>query len=303
MANVAARLEGRLKGLDAPAIDLPIDVLGPKIMNLISDVGKLHYVAIGDLRVFGANAATPPEDVKTAMRWGTKFFDALYYFAAPATDRPAVSAGVDAGNGLNEVVLLTKKRLLWTALFLMLRGSYPKSEGTAVGTDIPAFLVSIAGMTESPAATAAGLASFNLQNVPTGWIRYISWREFAPEIRQRLALGLAGYRMLGPFKVYNVLNDAPSDVKAAFEWVRHVTQAAPDFSILSATRSPEMIARLGSWNKALGNLILLAFSEEQIDEMVRIKILFARPVRDPRADTWRSWVSGGGLTLNDPIPL
>lgn len=303
MNNVEARLNGKLQGMNALSIDLPINVLGEKILSLISDVGMLHYVSPGDLRVFGANANTPPDNVKTAMRWGTKFFDALYYFAAEQTDRPGVAAGADLGDRLDETILLAKRRLLWTALFLMLRGSYPQSEGQAIGQDIPAFLVNIAGMNEPPAVTARGLASFSLINIPSGWIRHIDWQGFAPEIRQRLALGLAGYRLLGPFKVYNVRPDADDDVKAAFHWVRQVAQARPDYAILSATRSPDMIARLGSWNKALGNLILLAFTEQQINEMVQVKILFARPQRDPRSDSWRSWAEGGQLQLTDPISL
>lgn len=303
MTDVAARLEGKFNGLVTQAIAIPLDVLGEKIMSLISDVGMLHYVSKGDLRVFGQNATTPPENIRSAMRWGTKLFDAIYYFAAPATERPAISAGEDKSADLDQIILQSKRRLLWTALFLMMRGSYPQSEGQTLGQDIPAFIVNIAGMNESPANVARGLASFNIQNVPAGWIRYIDWTGFAPEIRQRLALGLAGYRLLGPFKVYNVKPDAPDDVKAAFEWVRNVARAQPDYAILSATRSASLVSRLGSWNKALGNLILLAFTADQINEMVTVKILFSRPQRDPRSDTWRSWADGGSLELRDPINL
>jgi hypothetical protein len=289
--------------LASGAIPLPVDQLGAVINRLISDVGKLHYVSKGDLHIFGANAATAPSSIEVAMRWGTKIFDAIYYFSMEPAERPAHSPGVDGMANLSAAILLAKKRLLWTAMFLMLRGSYPSAATSALGTDVPAFLVNIAGMNESPRQTAEGLASFNLQNISTEWVRSITWSGLAPEIRQRLALGLAGYRMLGPFKIYEVRPDAPANVKAAADWVRHVTMEAPDYSILSATRSPVMIAKLGSWNKALGNLILLAFTDAQINEMVSNKILFQRPVRDPRADNWVSWVADGHLQLTDPIAL
>jgi hypothetical protein len=301
MTTTTDRLQNSFGRMSAAAIDIPLDVLGAHIMRLIGDVGKLHYVSPGDLNVFGANAATPPTSVENAMRFGSKLFDAVYYFACEVTDRPAVKVGQDLGAGLPAEILMAKKRLLWTAIFLMLRGSYPSSTGAQLGSDVPAFLVNIAGMQDSPAVVAAGLASFNLQNIPTGWIRFIDWSAFAPEIKQRLALGLAGYRMLGPFKIYNVRDDATPEVIAAVNWVKQISSQRPDYDILSATRSSALIARLGSWNKSLGNLILLAFTPAQITEMVANKILFQIPVRDPRADTWRTWATGVQIALTNPI--
>lgn len=301
MTTTTDRLQNSFGRMSAAAIDIPMDVLGEHIMRLIGDVGKLHYVSPGDLHVFGRDAAVPPASVEDAMRYGTKLFDAVYYFACEQTDRPTIQTGRDGRDTLAAEILMAKKRLLWTAIFLMLRGSYPSSTGNQLGTDVPAFLVNIAGMRESPAVVAGGLASFNLQNIPTGWIRFIDWSAFAPEIKQRLALGLAGYRMLGPFKIYNVRDGAPPDVVDAFNWVRQIGSQRPDYDILSATRSSSLIARLGSWNKSLGNLILLAFTPAQITEMVANKILFQTPVRDPRADTWRTWVSGTQIVLSNPI--
>jgi len=301
--SVSAGFNAAFNSFKTTIVDIDIDALGSKIGSLIADVGQLNVVSVGDLKVFGSSDAKPPVDVKEAIQWGTKFFDALYYFALAEAQRPAVKGGISGINEIGESMLLVKKRLLWTAIFLMLRGSYPEAQGSRVGTDIPAFLVNICQMKESPADTANGLASFPLGAINPRWIKKIDWSKFAGPIRQRLALGLAGYRQLGPFKLYDCQNGADSSVLEAFNWVRSITSKPLDYSILSATRDPSLISRLGSWNKALGNLMLVCFTQDQLQEMVSNKIIFSIPVRDPRSDTWKSWSSGGELSLTNPIGL
>lgn len=303
MASTNARIAAALQSFQSDVIELDVALLGQQIMRLIKDVGQLEVVTVADLKVFGESGSTPPKDVTEAIRWGTKFFDAVYYFGLESALRPGITAGSDIGGDVSVAVMLTKKRLLWTAIFLMLRGSYPESTGTATGSDIPAFLVNICGMNESPCDCAAGLASFKLSSISPLWIREIQWSQFAAPIRQRLGLGLAGYRSLTPFKMYECRQEASDEAKEAFKWVRRITQAPADYAILSCTRSAALISKLGSWNAALGNLALECFSKEDLAEMENVRILYQIPTRDPRADTWRAWVSGGDLALTDPIGL
>jgi hypothetical protein len=296
-------MQNALASFRTTIIEYDIEALGQAIMSQISDVGRLHVISAGDLQVFGIDAATVPADVKVAVQYGTKFFDALLYFALEVARRPAHQVGVDVGNELPAIIMTTKKHLLWMAIYLMLRGSYPTDADNAIGANVPAFLRNICGMQISPADLAASLASFELKNLNPNWIKEINWTNFAPEIRQRLGLGLAGYRMLSPFSCYEVRNDAPADVRNAAAWVARLNLQPPDYSILSCTRSPGIVNRFKSWNKALGNLILLAFTDVQINEMVANRIIFAVPVRDPRSDNWRQWAEGGDLVLNDPVRL
>lgn len=300
---VSARVQRSLGGFASLAISLDLHDLGGSINELIQDVGQLEMVTKGDLHVHGTAEGVAPTDVKEALKCGTKFFDAVYYFAMDPAVRPTVSAPLAGLETLDNIIVKTKTRLLWTALFLMLRGSYPESTGQIRGKDIPSFLVSICAMDESPAATADGLASFQLKKINPSWIKSITWNTLAQPIRQRLALGLAGYRQLGPFRIYPCRADVDPEVKSAYDWVKLVLTKPADYDILSCTRSPALISRMGAWNKALGNLMLLCFTKEQLDEMVANKIIFSFPVRDPRADTWRNWSTGGGLALESPIGL
>lgn len=302
-AATSTRVSSALNSFKIDVVELDVKILGTQIMRLIKDVGQLNIVSSGDLKVKGKDDQTAPTDLKEAMRWGTKFFDAVYYFALESGARPAHTVGTDCSSTLENDVLLTKKRLLWTAIFLMLRGSYPESATKVIGKDVPAFLSKICEMDESPLECANGLASFNLKSINPGWIREIQWGQFAPPIKQRLGLGLAGYRALAPFKLYSCRDDVHDDVKAAFKWVVNVAGKDYDYGILSCTRDAGLISKLGSWNAALGNLSLLCFTDEQLREMEMNKIIFKLPVRDPRADTWKIWVQSGDLVLSDPIGL
>lgn len=296
-------MQNSLNTFQIAVVNYDIGQLGRAIMSQIQDVGRLHIVATGDLVVKSSAVDVPPADVKAAVRYGTKFFDALLYFSLDPDRRPPVTAGIDVGDQLPHVIMTTKTHLLWMAIFLMLRGSYPSEEGIDLGRNIPAFLRNICGMDISPSTLATSLASFSLQKLNPNWIKEIDWSTFAPEIRQRLGLGLSGYRMLSPFGCYEVRHDAPEDAKAAAEFVKRVLAQPLDYDILSCTRSPAIVNRFKSWNKSLGNLILICFTDAQITEMVNNKIIFARPTRDPRSDTWRGWVGGGELRLNNPIRL
>lgn len=303
MASTTARLGAALASFKSDSIELNVAILGQQIMRLIKDVGQLDVITTGDLEVYGESELVAPKDVSEAMRWGTKFFDAVYFFALESSLRPKHGAGFDLADKLDGAISLTKKRLLWTAIFLMLRGGYPESSGMVPGKDIPAFLTKICGMNESPADCANGLASFNIGSINPQWIREIKWSQFAAPIRQRLGLGLAGYRSLAPFKMYECKAAASVEAKAAFDWVRQIATKPADYAILSCTRDAGLISKLGSWNAALGNLSLECFEKADLEEMESVKILFQIPTRDPRAETWRSWVSSGELHLADPIGL
>lgn len=285
------------------AIDITPSGLATIIESLISTRARIDVVTPDDLDVYGASVSQLPKDVTEAMRYGTCFFDALFYFACDESMRPPIKEGNDDGADLAANLSSAKDYLFWSAVFIMLRGSWPAGEGTEVGKDIPSFLANICGMKVSGDSIRAELASFPLEKVGTEWVKHVHWQAMSPKLRQRFALGLAGYRALGPFRLLECRNDASVEVKAAFEWVREILNKPADWSIVSATRDPALISRLGAWNATLGNLSLLCFTPEELQMLARQKIIFKVPVRDPRADSWRSWVSGGALALNDPVLL
>lgn len=294
---------GKIGVISNDSIDVELQSIGVLIQRLIADVSKLRVVSKGDLTVYMQASGGTPTTIMQAIQSGTRLFDAIYYFSAPDNSSITLQPH-DASRPQGEAaVALMKKYLLWMFLFVMMRGSYPKSQGTARGTDVPSFLTQIVGMNVSPLTVSQGLCSFEIEKVPLGWLKTIKFGGMAPEIRQRLALGLPGYRMFGPFRFYLPRPDASAEAKAAHAWVVRIINKPLDWGLFSATRDPAIITRLGSLNKNLSNLMIECFTHDQLVEMASpaVKIIFEVPTRDPRGDGWRSWVQGGDLELNDPI--
>jgi hypothetical protein len=304
------RLAQAAQTLRSTNIKISLDDLSRIINQAIQDVSKIHFVAPEDLNVYavdatstGTSVGTPPKDLVQALESGTKFFDGVYYFSMTEALRPAVKANPAGVTKDENLVAVAKQYLFLQALHVMIRGDYGKSTGTAAGADVPAFLSQICGMRVSPAALSAGLCSFSIEKVPKGWIKGLQWSDMAQSVQQRLGLGLAGYRLLGPFKLFPCKQDASPEAKAAYEWVKALAGQPFDWALHSATRDPGLISKLGSFNKALTNLVLECFTPEQIAIMInpQVKILSVQPIRDPRANTWISWGNSAPLVLKDPI--
>lgn len=304
------RLAQAVTTLNSTQIRISIADLAKVINQAIQDVSKIHFVSPEDLNVYSIDAilqangaATPPKNLVEALEYGTKFFDAVYYFSLTDALRPKVKEHPDKANRDVGRVAMAKQYLFLQALHIMIRGDYGKSSGTLTGVDVPQFLGKICGMKVSPLALSEALCSFEIQKVPKEWITELEWSDMAQSVQQRLGLGLAGYRLLGPFKLFPCKADASREALAAYEWVKNLASQPFDWALHSATREAALISKLGSFNKALTNLILECFTEDQIKVMIdgQVKILSVQPVRDPRANTWISWGGSEPLKLNNPI--
>jgi hypothetical protein len=302
-SQAGAKLHANLGDLNSQPINIDLKSLSDVIWSYLKDVAALHIVTPTDLNVWENPKGETPKTVSDAIANGTKFFDAIY-FVALGTPNTVICKKYDSVK--NRVILTVSQvqhNLLLLYLYIMLRGGYPLSTGKELKKDIPTFMVNTVGMTVTPHEVATSLASFKIQNIPIGWIKMIPIEEFAPEIKQRFALGFPGYRLMAPFKNYELKSGVTAEVTKAYAWVRRLSIAPPDWAIIPPTRSATISAMLGPLNKNLGNLILECFTDAQIAEMIdpKVKILFEKPTRDPRADNWKTWADLGPLALVDPV--
>jgi len=140
------------------------------------------------------------------------------------------------------------------------------------------------------------LCSFEPGKFDPKWIRHVRFSSFGQEVLSRFGLGVAGYRMFSPFKIFACREDAPQNIKTAAAFARNVSTHNPTWGIHPITRAPETLSRRGNLNKNLGNLILEAFTTEQIDQMVANKAIFAKPVHDPLHRNYTQWTEGDDIS-------
>lgn len=304
------RVEPCMSGMIGNYVEIDPGVLGADLSDLILSGARIASVSVGDLRVYGDPASidangrfAAPITVLEAMKWGTKFFDARLYFSLDEERRPLTLRGQDIGMAEDALAAQTSRRLAWMAMYMMLRGSYPHVDSAVQGTDVPKFLLDIFDIGMTPKELADELASFPLNKINPMWIKMIDWSAAGPEFGQRLGLAVAGYRILGMFRLYEPKRSASAVERAAYVWIQQLAAQPPDYSIMSITRSPTLISRLGPWNKNLYSAVNSIFSDEDIADARSRKIIPAQAVLDTRTDNWKHWPSISLDFLNDPVKL
>lgn len=292
-----------LGDLEIPIINLRHEDIATAIQDLLVAGSQKGKVTPDDLHLIRKEEPydEPFSTVAEGLEHGNKFFDMLCYFCIDAADRPEPQSP-DPGS-VPEIITTSdlSDALFYVAFYLLTRGSPPSGDNRTVGPAVPAFLWNILGLREAPGEYAAKLASFELSKMSHRWIEYINWTTIGAEAQNRFGLGVAGYRMFAPFKLYTAKSGASAEAIRAYEWARHVATQPADWSIHSVTRDPNILQHFGNLNKNLANLILECFTEAEITEMVANRVLFAAPTRDPRHTNWRGWSTDDLPVLTRPI--
>lgn len=299
-----------MASMNGPEVEIDFNLLGAELMGMISNAAHVTRVEVGDLKIFGdpeteneAGELTAPRDVLDALMWGTKFFDARFFFMLDVTRRPVVQPGTRLTDPESTVVANVGRRLSWMAMYMMLRGGYPSTDANVVGVNVPKFLMDIFGAGLSPKGVADELASFPLNKIKPDWIKTMDWSRAGVEFGQRLGLAVAGYRILGMFKIYRHKSDADATEVAAYNWIRELAQQPADYDIMSITRSPALISRLGPWNKNLYSAVYHIFSDQDIQEAVAHKIIPIQARLNTGVYNWKNWASIPITFLNSPVKL
>lgn len=123
------------------------------------------------------------------------------------------------------------------------------------------------------------LCFFSPQKFSPAWIRHANYENMGQEALSRFGLGVAGYRMFGPLKLYTPRAGLSTELQAAYEFARTVSVSPPTWEV--HPRNTAVLTSRGNLNKNLNNRILECFTTEQIAEMVAAKVLYKVPVREP----------------------
>lgn len=293
-----------------PLGDITFQTVEPDYANLATAVqsflsygSKKGHVLIEELCVMSDVDPLPERfaDVAEAIKHGTKFFDACLYFTLPDGQKPAIRALTDEHRPASRTYGSIGEAIFVIYFYLLTRARVPARIGEDANHPVPRFLTGVLSLTQGVAYYLTLIAGFDISKMDHKWIKSINMNDLGDEFRNRAGLGVAGYRMFGPFKSYTPKTGVSANITAAVSVAKQIATAPPDWNIHPITRNPVILSNLGNLNQNLGNLILEAFTDEQIREMVTSKMIFQKPTKQPTHIQYRTWTAQQLIPLNDPI--
>lgn len=266
--------------------------------DYLNSASKLTGVSLDDIscRVSEIPSAGDRVTLFELIKVGMKLFDAVVWLTAgrPVSHPLRVDPSMTRESipSTNDVA----RAVFYIYFMLLTQARYPVSRSTSDKPRIPNFLKAIMGMDQEQHVYVETVCSFAPQKFDPTWVRYVSFTGFGQEVLSRFGLGVAGYRMFGPFGLYEPRTGLPANLLSAVEFAKAVSKAPPSWNVHPLTRNPNVLSARGNLNKNLGNLILEVFTSAQIDEMVASKILFAKPVREAAHRNYLTWAATDDIT-------
>ncbi|KAG6310255.1 hypothetical protein E4U22_003398 [Claviceps purpurea] len=228
---------------------------------------------------------------------GMKLFDAIVWLGAKDKSRHPLRADPtmkpDDIPSNNDVA----KSVFYCYFVLLTQARYPPDDHEI--QQIPRFLSTVMQMNKEPSYYVSKICTFESRRMNPSWIKHMSYKFLTEKTVSRLGIGVAGYRMFVPFDLYDAREGLPDNLVSAFTFARAVARAPASWNVhpLTRPRGPQdAITRRGNLKKNLGNLILDVFTDEQIDDMVKQRILFKRPDRDVAHREYLQWAAEDDIT-------
>lgn len=264
----------------------------------LNAASKITGVSLDDIEL-GVHA--PPSDLASCtlvdlLKGGMRLFDAVVWLTAGRPASHPVTA--DAAKTRSDIPTLQQvaRAVFYCYFMLITQARYPASRNQEDKPVIPKFLKTIMGMTADQHTYVETVCSFTPQQFDPKWAQHVRFDGMGQEVLSRFGLGVAGYRMFGPFVLYETRPDISQNLRNAVEFARTVGLSPATWSIHPLTRDPNILKSRGNLNKNLGNLILDVFTDEIIDEMVAAKVIFRKPEREPTHRNYLSWARDDNIS-------
>jgi hypothetical protein len=266
---------------------------------------KLTGVDLNDINTSVIRLPLTPATVTLAelLNLGMKLFDAIVWLTAGRpTSHPLkldTTMTKDSIASSHEIARAT----FYCYFMLLVQARYPANVNSKEKPKIPNFLTTIMGMSEDQSKYVSTICTFEPSKFDPKWVRYIKFAGFGQEALSRFGLGVAGYRMFGPFALYLPKPDIDPNIMPAFEFAKKIAKTHASWNVHPLLRSPNVLTARGNLNKNLGNLILESFTDDDIKEMVKSKILYQVPVKEAGHLQYKQWSVEDDITGNDRIFL
>lgn len=264
----------------------------------LDTASKLTGVSLDDIR---RTVISMPADVKKVtlvdlLKSGMKLFDAVVWLTAKRPSSHPLE--VDPAMKLESIPSMhdIARSVFFCYFMLLTQARYPVSRNNNEKPRIPNFLKTIMGMDKEQHVYVETICSFEPSKFDPSWARHVTFDGFGQEVLSRFGLGVAGYRMFGPFGLYDPKDDMPTNLKPAFEFARKIATAPSSWDIHPLTRNPNILTARGNLNKNLANLMLDVFTDEQLDEMVKSKVIYGKPEREAAHRNYLQWTADDNIS-------
>lgn len=283
---------------DFNIVDINVSEIAVTLQTYLNRGSKLTGVSLDDVDTsvirLPSNRESP--NLVNLLEVGMKFFDALVWLSAGRPKKyPLVVDPQMLGDQILSLHELSRT-VFYVYFFLLTQARYPVHIAEKEAPKVPNFLKVILGMTEEQHVYVQRICSFAPQKFDPGWIKHVSFKNFGQEVMSRFGLGVAGYRMFSPFRLFACKEGLPSNLANAVQFACSVATSPATWDIHPLTRNVNILKNRGNLNKNLGNLMLDVFTKEQLEEMVSTKILFKMPERTSLALNYLAWGSENDIT-------
>ncbi|KAG6117554.1 hypothetical protein E4U13_000986 [Claviceps humidiphila] len=251
-------------------------------------------VTVDDISTRVLSVPDKPEQatLKDLLAIGMKLFDAVVWLSAKDLPGHPLRADPTMKPGDIPSDKDVAKSVFYCYFMLVTQASYPPDDHEI--QQIPRFLRILMGMNKEPSYYVSKICTFEPRRMNPGWIKHMNYPVLTKKLLFKSGLVVAGYRMFGPFGLYDARKGLPDNLVSAFTFARTVARAPASWNVhpLTRPRGPQdAITRRGNLNKNLGNLILDVFTDEQIDDMIKHHILFKKPDRDVAHREYLQWAA------------
>lgn len=272
-------------------VRLDARVLGSALNDFVQTGSKPGTISVSDLDIIyrEGNAVTGFATVAEAIRAGTRLFDALAYFSLPMNQRPVPMHSPLEADEEDPSALEIGRAVFYVYFYILIRGHAPGEDDGTDANPAPNFLRSVMGLNEHPSEYSERIASFDLNLLDHRWVKYITINNLGLQAQNRLALGLAGYRLPGVLTLLPFRNDADEEAIRAATAVRNFVLRGAVWDCHSVTRTAEFLDTVKNFNANVTNLILQVYTAEQINSLRERRVIPIELRENERFTQWRQW--------------
>jgi len=275
--SVAIQFTNGLVGLQSNLISIDTDTLGSILKDYVIQGSGKNVLQAQDVIIRLSSDQTQAEDVPilTLLEQGTSLFAAMIYNNTTDRDNftymsPKPTTGVWTAD--------TVAKYVFVAYFYILT----QNRAVNLIEQDANFIRTTIGVSEDVKTIGARLFETGMEKIPHDWIRAIKIKELQQESRNRLGLGIAGYRLMQAFLSIDPKEGAPEPAKQAWTAIRDSVGRGYFYGFHTHFRDSSFITTFSSLNKTLNDLLATHGKPEEVQAAVARKVLAVMPNKDLR---------------------